>query len=173
MYSFIKPYEKPLIGYVFRIWFFFTIITLIILLGFDMILGYKINSFEKSIISNNKKQTQFLVDIETFKKKIKLLNKEKSFAKNVETSNKLLEESLKNFFELIPEQITLNKIIIDKNSLTIFGITPSKDIYNLLLAPPLKSIFSKSVVDFYLQDNGWYRFVSKNESKIVKKEDNN
>jgi len=149
---------------------FFTIITLIILLGFDMILGYKINSFEKSIISNNKKQTQFLVDIETFKKKIKLLNKEKSFAKNVETSNKLLEESLKNFFELIPEQITLNKIIIDKNSLTIFGITPSKDIYNLLLAPPLKSIFDITKVGFTKIDDSKYLFSSYNKIKRVDNE---
>ena len=171
MYSFIKPYEKPLIGYVLRVWFFFTIITLIILVGFDMILKYKINSFEKSIISNNKQQTQFLSEIETFKKKIKLLHEEETFAKKIETSNEMLVSSLKNFFELVPEQITLSKIIVDKNSLTIFGVTPSKDVYNLLLLPPLKSIFSKSVVDFYLQNNGWYRFVSKNESKIAKKGD--
>ncbi len=163
MYSFIEPYEKPLVGYVTKVWFFFTILTVLILVGFNMILEYKIKSFGEDIVRKEKEKGKFIVEIEDFKKRIENIQKEREFANSVENSNKLLKKSLKNFFELIPEQITLTKLIMDKDSLTIYGITPSKDVYNFLLAPPLKSIFSNSEVDFYLQKDGWYRFVSKNE----------
>jgi len=166
MYSFIEPQIKPVVGYVAKIWLFFVIVTISILFGFNMILNYKISVFEKKIKVNSKKEKEFIKNISLYKRKISLINSEKKFFEDVKTSNNLLEGSLKSFFALIPEKIVLTKVILNKNSLIIFGLTPSKDIYNFFLAPPLKSIFAKSVVDFYLQDNGWYRFVSKNESKI-------
>ncbi len=167
MYSFVEPNIKPVVGYVAKIWLFFVVVTLFILLGFNMILNYKIGSFEKRIKNHTKKEKEFIKEITLYKKKISIIENEKKIFEKISTSNELLKDSLKSFFALIPEQITLTKVILDENSLVIFGITPSKDVYNFFLAPPLKSIFSKSVVDFYLQKDGWYRFVSKNESKIV------
>ncbi len=166
MYSFIEPYNKPLIGYVTRIWFFFTILTFLILIGFNMILEYKIKSFEKTLVQKSKEKSKFLVEIKDFQKKIENIKKERNFVNDIDNQNTLIKKSLKNFFDLIPDQITLTKLIMNETTLTIYGITPSKEVYNLFLAPPLKSVFTKSAVDFYLQKDGWYRFVSKNENKI-------
>ncbi len=170
MYSFIEPYVKPLIGYVTRVWFLFTVLTFLILVGFNALLGYKIKSFEKNLMQKEKEKNKFLSEISDFENRIKNIQKESSFAQNIKSENTLLKKSIKNFFELIPNQITLTKLVMDRYSLTIYGITPSKDVYNFLLAPPLKSVFYKSMVDFYLQKDGWYRFVSKNEKKEDLKE---
>ncbi len=164
MYSFVEPNVKPVVSYLAKIWLFFVMITLFILFGFNMILNYKISSFEKTIKGYTQKEKKFIEEITVYKKKIEMIESEKKLFEEISTSNELLKNSLKSFFALIPDQITLSKVILDENSLVIFGVTPSKDIYDFFLAPPLKSVFSKSVVDFYLQKNGWYRFVSKNEN---------
>jgi hypothetical protein len=79
------------------------------------------------------------------------------------TRNNILKDSMQNLFDLVPDQITLKRVIIDKNSLKIYGRTPNKDTFNLLLSAPLKSIFNSSKTMFYLDSKGWYNFVSINK----------
>ena len=72
---------------------------------------------------------------------------------------------IKNLLDLIPDPITLTSISFDKNKLIIYGITPTKDIYNMLMLPPLESIFTKTKTYFYQMNNGWYKFKSENYLK--------
>ncbi len=94
---------------------------------------------------------------------IKFLNAERIFSKEHMTQNTLLKESVNNLFELVPDQITLNSIKLEKNMLVLKGITPSKEVYNFLMAVPLKSIFTTSEAEFYQLPNGWYNFMSVNK----------
>jgi len=80
-------------------------------------------------------------------------------------TNIIIKDSIKNLFALIPDSIHLVKAEIGKKTLKLFGYTPSKEIYNNLLLPPLKSIFTKSTVVFYPIGSGWYKFVSTNTSQ--------
>ncbi|WP_235605098.1 hypothetical protein [Campylobacter fetus] len=63
----------------------------------------------------------------------------------------------------MPDAITLNDVYIDTNSLIVKGLTPTKDVYKLLLEAPLKSIFNSSSTTFYQLENGWFNFVSINK----------
>ena len=82
------------------------------------------------------------------------------FQEYITQQNLMLKESIENLFDLIPEQITLNKIQMEQYQLIVYGTTPSKQIYTFLLEVPLRSIFHQSRADFYMLPNGWYNFVS-------------
>ena len=64
-----------------------------------------------------------------------------NFKEYITYQNSILKESIENLFDLIPEQITLNKIQMEQYQLTLYGTTPSKQIYAFLLEVPLRSIF--------------------------------
>jgi hypothetical protein len=102
------------------------------------------------------------LDIDDLEKAIYSINRQKSLAEEIEANNLMLKGSIKNLFDLVPDKITLSRVYMDKDKLIIQGITPTKDTFNFLLGAPLKSIFHESKTLFYLQDNGWYSFVSSN-----------
>ncbi|WP_300919121.1 hypothetical protein, partial [Helicobacter rodentium] len=143
-----------------RIWWGYIFLTLFIFVGFVAMLkvqGYFMQQNEKAAIEM---QQQMLKQIKEYQE-IMLAEEEKVyFHSYVESQNKMLQESVENLFDLIPEQITLNKIQMEQSQLTLYGTTPSKQIYTFLLEVPLRSIFHQSRADFYMLPNGWYNFVS-------------
>ncbi len=168
-YSFIKPRKKEFIDVVSKMWLFFIGFVIVFLFSFDILIKIKINSLNKTKNEYISKIIKFKSKMAKIDKKIEFLNKEKIVADNIYSSNTILRDSIKNLFDLVPDQITLSKVDMKKDSLTIYGITPSKDTFNFLLGSPLKSIFQSSNTIFYLNNNGWYNFVSIN--KIINKED--
>ncbi len=168
-YSFIEPGKKELIDTTSKMWLGFIVFVVIFLFSFDVLIKFKINSLNKQRVQNTAKISNFKKKIKKLQQDIVFLNQEKSQAEDIYASNTILKNSIKNLFDLVPDKITLSQVIMKKNSLTLYGITPSKDTFNFLLGSPLKSIFQSSNTIFYLNDNGWYRFVSIN--KIINKED--
>jgi Tfp pilus assembly protein PilN len=165
MYSFIKPKIKPFFSEDTRLWLIFISAVTALMIGFSLFLliesyiNQKNSQKLKSQIIENSKT------IKEFEKKIEFINKEKTLYTNITVNNQLLKDGVKNLLNLIPDPITLTNIKIEKNSLIIYGITPTKDVYNILLLPPLKSIFTQTSTNFYQMDNGWYRFESINTLK--------
>lgn len=159
-YSFTQPGKKTILKKVSRIWWGYIFLTLFIFAGFVAMLkvqGYFMQQNEKAAIEM---QQQMLKQIKEYQE-IMLAEEEKVyFHSYVESQNKMLQESVENLFDLIPEQITLNKIQMEQSQLTLYGTTPSKQIYTFLLEVPLRSIFHQSRADFYMLPNGWYNFVS-------------
>lgn len=51
------------------------------------------------------------------------------FGSAIASQNIILKESVENLFGMIPEQITLKKIEMSKTQLTLYGVTPSKQVY--------------------------------------------
>jgi hypothetical protein len=161
-FSYIEAREKKLITpEVALVLSFFTVI-FVFIFGVLLYLSFKIDAFEQ-------RKKGFTHEREQVEHQIKLLDNEIAVLKNsilkaekIDERNKFVATSIKNLFQIIPDKITLSKVNMKEKELILYGITPTKDIYNLRLLAPLKAIFDKSYTSFYLQENGWYKFVSYN-----------
>ena len=159
-YSLITPHPKPIFSLFSKIWLSFIGVVFAIFVILNLFLIFKNYSLKSDI--NNSKTTYANIINETQKiDEITVSLKEQSAVANeIYASNEILKQSLKNLFDLVPDSITLNEVLMQKNSLIIKGVTPSKDTYNMLLASPLKSIFTTSNTSFFQLENGWLNFVS-------------
>jgi len=162
-YSFTLPKKKELFSLNTKIWMGVFGISIAIIVVFDIFLFFTrqdMMGLKESFSEERSKNISEIIKLE------EVFTEEKDrvlFAEGIETNNQILAESIKNLFELIPDQITVDSIKMEEKKLEIRGVTPSKDVYEFLLAAPLKSIFATSNVSFYRLSNGWYNFVSINE----------
>lgn len=152
-----------------KIWLIFIASIFIFLNFFNLFVIYKNYNFKDSTKTLNSQRIMLEKKIDSIDQKIGFILRQKSFAEEIYANNIILRDSIKNLFDLVPDQITLSRVIMEKDSLIIYGITPTKDIFNFLLATPLKSIFHTSNTMFYLTDKGWYNFVSTN--RIINSEE--
>lgn len=160
--SFITPRKKYLFTMFTKIWLVFIASIFIFLNFFNLFVIYKNYNFKDSTKTLNSQRIMLEKKIDSIDQKIGFILRQKSVAEEIYANNIILRDSIKNLFDLVPDQITLSRVIMEKDSLIIYGITPTKDIFNFLLATPLKSIFHTSNTMFYLTDKGWYNFVSTN-----------
>jgi len=162
MRSFIKPRKKKLLDDMSSLWLIFIGLMSVGLIGFGIYINYKssfyIKMLEERNISNNKLKKK----VKDLKSDIQIIKMQKELYDEVTSTNLLLKESVKNLFDLVPDQITLTNVIMEKDSLILKGYAISKESYMLLLEPPLKSIFDESKVTFSTNDKGFFQFVSKN-----------
>lgn len=162
-YSFIKPRKKYLLEGDSKFWLLFIATSMFILFAFTIFLKIKISSLEEVASLAQKKEMEAKEAIISLNKKIEFIDIQKNKADGIYSSNLLLRDSIKNLFDLVPDQITLDKVEMTKKELIIQGSTPSKDVYNFLLLAQLKSIFTKNDTTFYMLPNGWFKFVSVNK----------
>jgi len=162
MYSFTRPNKKEFFAEDTKLWLIFIGAVSALMIFFSLFLLTKIYLYQKDIETFNTQIIQNTKQIKEFSQKIEFIKQEKELATKVEVNNELLKDGVKNLLDLIPDPITLTNIKIEKNSLYIYGVTPTKDVYNVLLLPPLKSIFTETKTNFYQMENGWYRFESIN-----------
>ena len=145
-FSFIAPEPRPLISIFSKIWLSLISFVFVALLATNFFILYKKYSIEKNInfLSNEQKElSQKIVTTDEISAKLAV---QIESANDILTSNSILKQSLHNLFDLI-----------------IRGITPTKDVFNQLLASPLRSIFTTSNTSFYQSKNGWYGFISTNK----------
>jgi hypothetical protein len=161
-YSYIKPRKKtPFTPDLQLITIFFSI-ALFLLFATYGFLKFKDYSFAKERAAYISKKSQLQQEIDHMDRKITYIKKQKELSLKVFTKNMVLKDSMKNLFDLVPQRITLSRAELLQNGLILYGITPTKDIYNFMLEAPLRSIFQKSYTSFYPLSNGWLRFVSSN-----------
>jgi len=162
-YSFIQPRKKAILDTLSSSWLVFIAIVVAILVAFNYFISYKTSFYIKMLENSSQDITKQKQSFESIKNEYKILKMQQELFNDIQSSNMMLKNSIKNLFDLIPDQITLNKVFMEDNRLILYGETPSKNAYNMLLDPPLRSIFSKSQVKFYLKKKGWYNFVSTNK----------
>ena len=165
-YSFIRPKPKQYIDSDTKIILVFLIVTTILTVGFTIFIMLKKDNFSNEIESMQQNIAKYKKENGIYKKEIKRIERLVQKFEAIQTHNTLLKESIQNLFDLVPDQITLTKAILNKNGLVLYGVTPSKDVYNYLLQAPLRSVFHRNDTTFYPLKNGWYRFVSINEGGI-------
>ena len=163
--SFIPFEEKNILFPDTKIWIIFFILSIALLVLFNTIIQNKIQYINSLQLENKQyvlglKKNQELLKTETDDVEFK-----KQFIENIYSNNLMLKDIVNNIFDLVPEKITLTDLIIKKTSLTMKGITPSKNMYKFLLGVPLRSIFDTSQVSFYLTSENNYKFTSKNRYK--------
>jgi hypothetical protein len=161
-HSFITPRSKRLISGELRLVLFFFIVTIAMLVGTYTFLGYKTYDFahERQNVAQKEKSLQdSIIEME---EQIKTIEAEAKIAEQVTTENTVMKESIRNLFDLVPEDITLSRAELESKSLILYGTTPNKDTYEYMLHAPLRSIFHRTYTSFYPIENGWYQFVSTN-----------
>ena len=166
--SFIIPRKKYLFSMFTKVWLIFMISIVVLLNVFNLFVVYKNSDYIETAVKTKNERIKLEKEIDDIDEKIGFILRQKAVAEEIYANNTILKDSMKNLFDLVPDQITLNKIIMKKDSLIIYGVTPTKDTYDFLLAAPLKSIFHTSEAIFYLTDSGWFNFVSTN--KIINPE---
>jgi len=165
MYSFTKPKKKPLFKEDTKLWLIFILVSSILYVSFSAFLLIKAYFYNKSTQNMNQEIVKFKQNIIKLNLEKENILLQKTLYEDILTKNSVIEESIKNLLDLVPDPITLNKFLFSKNKLVIYGITPTKDIFNLLMLPPLESIFENTKTYFYQMPNGWYRFKSINTLK--------
>ena len=161
-YSFIKPRQKTLVSPEFKLLFFFFSITIVMLLTAYSFLKVKSYMYQSNIEELVTKGETLKNNITLMHEQIAFIKVEKRHAEGIYTDNTVLKESIHNLFDLVPEKITLSKALLKEDELVLYGVTPSKEVYEFLLQAPLRSIFHRSYTSYYAMPNGWYSFVSKN-----------
>ena len=130
----------------------------------NLFVELKSGSLRNETQISKQKQDQVKEQIKQTDELTALLKQRRDSANEILASNAVLKQSVRNLLDLVPSSITLNEIAMDKNSLVVKGTTPSRDVYNMLLATPLKSIFNTSNTSFYQLDSGWLNFISTNKT---------
>lgn len=161
-YSIKDCKQKPFINTFNKLCFgFYVVIIGLIIVATQYVSFYLINEVNNEIKSKNlqvedilKNTKQLELNLEKEKKYIELIN-------DIKASNINLKKSIKNILELVPDDIVLSEIILNKNDLLISGYTPSKESYNAVFAKALNSIFNTTNTKFIKNKNG-YNFVSTN-----------
>ena len=166
--SFIAPRKKHFFTMFTKVWLIFIASIFLFLTFFNLFVIYKNHDFKSSTEVLNRDRIALESEIDSVDEKIGFILRQKAVAEEIYANNIILRDSIKNLFDLVPDQVTLSRVIMEKDSLVIYGVTPTKDVFNFLLATPLKSIFHTSNTMFYLTDKGWYNFVSTN--KIINPE---
>ncbi len=165
MYSFTKAKKKNYFKEDTKLWLIFYFISVFLYVSFALFLLVKSYFYTKYYQSNNQNIMILNTKISSLSLQKENIKLQKTLYENIMVKNSLIKDSIKNLLDLIPDPITLNKFLLKKNSLIIYGITPTKDVYNLLMLPPLESIFSNTKTIFYQMPNGWYKFKSINTLK--------
>ena len=164
-YSF-KPFKhKNVLFPDTKIWISFLIFSIILLFSFNALIHQKTKESyifvaENELYVKTLNNEQFII-----KSEMEDVEFKKNFIEKLYSHNIILKDSIKNIFDLVPDKITLTELTMRDKSLTMKGITPTKDMYKFLLEVPLKSIFDRSRVNFYLTRDNEYRFTSENMYK--------
>lgn len=163
MYSFIQPRRKHILKNDTKFWLAFLTISLGMLAGFSIFLHMKVSDTieeakqtieQRSVLIEKTKQA--LDEHESLRQVI-------DYSSQITMANELLSDNIKNIFDIVPDQVTLKKIEISTNCLSIYGITPSREVFNYHFAPALRSIFTTSQTSFISKGGGWSEFISTNK----------
>lgn len=161
-YSFIKPRKKPIFTLFDKIWLGLFSFGIFFIFAIYFLYLTKI-ALTHNLIEEQKEQVlQFQNKTQENGQLYNILLEQSEIANTFYTQNQAFKNSLKNLFDIIvkTDGITLESVEQEKNSLKLIGVTPTKEMFALLLETPLKSIFDQSFTTYYRLNNGWYRFIS-------------
>jgi len=162
-YSFIAPRPKHFLSLFSKLWVAFIGLMVLSMLAFNTYIAIETSMFKDGMVELTAQREMLENKIDKDDEEIGLILRQKALSEEIFSNNTLLKESMKNLFDLVPDQITLHKVLMERNSLILYGLSPTQDTFNFLLAAPLKSIFHTSNTTFYLTKEGWYNFVSINK----------
>lgn len=159
-YSFTAPLQKSIISHLTKIWIFYIFLSLGIIYGYGMYLQLQITSIKAQTEQSGGDITEHDDFINVTNENVRLLQYEINLDATNKSYNSDVNIALTKLFDIIPDQITVNYIMLEETKLTIKGITPTRETYAFLLEAPLKSTFTQTRADFFALPNGWFNFTS-------------
>jgi len=168
IYSFVQPKKKPLLNLFMKIWLALTGLSSAFIIMMCLFYLIKIGLIDRNM-QQREQQIAFLEEkIFQTNDLYEILLDRKLTASQFKTQNNTLKEGLRNFFDMIvkSDSIKLESFEWDKNTLKLNGISPTKEMFILLVETPLKSIFDETYTSYYKLSNGWYRFVNINKQNL-------
>ncbi len=157
-HSFISPRQKSVVGAELK-WLLFTFVLLLaVMLGSSLFLDSRISTYTKTLKSVESKREKVASEQEQVLSESQRLQKLDKLREAINTSNRLKKENVKNFFDLVPDGVTLELVEFRDNTLRLKGVTVSKEQFNNSLQLSLKSLFDRSTTTFTRVKKGEYRF---------------
>lgn len=161
-YSFTPPLQKSIISHLTKIWIFYIFLSLGIIYGYGVYLDLQVTTIKANTKNSGGDITEYDAFINATNENVSLLQYEIDLDTLNKNYNSDVNLATTKLFDIIPDQITINYIMLEENKLTIKGITPTREAYAFLLEAPLRSTFTKSRADFFALPNGWFNFTSIN-----------
>jgi len=161
-YSYIQPRKKRILSPEVGLLISFFSLVFVFMFAVIWYLSMKIDMYSELKLKYSHQTEQIKYQTSLIEEEIASLKTSFNKSQSINEHNLLVKKSIENLLHLVPDKITLSKVEFDDKKVTIYGSTPSKDIYNLLMLAPLRAIFDSSFTNFYLEENGWYKFVSHN-----------
>jgi hypothetical protein len=158
--SFIAPRSKPFFQKDTKFWMILIFSTFFILGSLSGSLIWKTYQIKDSVETIIVARKDFVIKADDAKNEYLVLKEDVTYGKTIQTTNQLLIGSLMNLFEIVPDAVVLEKVELTDQCLTLMGYTPTKELYNLQLAPALKSVFSRSEASFIPRGPGKIQFIS-------------
>lgn len=165
-YSFIRPRIKPAISLFTKIWVLFSVVCIGIIFSVYSFTTTRLLFMNAQIESKKQEATSLQQKTIENDELFVLLTERKNIALGEESKNVQIEKVVRNLLDFVVKSgsIRLESMFINKNALELKGVTPTKDMFSLLIQTPLKSIFDESSTTYYPLDNGWFKFISINKN---------
>lgn len=166
-YSFIRPHIKPLISLFTKIWVLFFAVCLGVIFSIYSFANARVVAMKGQIESKRLEAVALQEGITQNDALFDLLTQRKDLSISItgeRGANEQIEKVVKNLlgFVIDSNSVRLEHLYMDSKSLKLTGITPTREIFYLLIQTPLKSIFDTSEVSFYPLKNGWLKFTNTN-----------
>lgn len=171
--SFTRPKIKHIFAKITKVWWLYFALTAVVLVGFYMFLFQEISSSVKRTQNYRDDQKNLQRDIADINTYFERLIYEATLVNQRIDKNNIRRDKIYDLLELIPDKITLHFIEINETTLTLKGVTPSKEFFYFALQDPLKANFGRSNVSFYALSNGWYEFISISHTPVVQGKESN
>lgn len=157
-YSLTHARPKQLLGTDTRLWWLFILGLVALFVVIKLVVSIHTAGVQAETEEYKKARVAYEAQIAELEGKTRFVLEEVELVSRVSGRNKVIKDSLINFFDLVPDQIYLTDLQITPKTLRIKGYTPSKEVFNYLLRPPLESIFQRTEASFYPIGNGWFAF---------------
>ncbi len=158
-HSFIAPREKKIIGKELKWLLITTGVLFVLMLLSSVILNTIISSKERLLSQALEKKSGHEKTLTLLDEEMKIYKELDKLQEHVVTTNSLQKENIKNFFDLVPDEVVLKSVTFNGHTFRLTGLTLSRDVYNKKFQRSLDSLFLHSKTKFY-KTKGGYRFTN-------------
>jgi len=156
--SFIKARSKKLLGSEFQWLLSIFALLVILMLIANIFLNHSISEKSLRLQDVKTRLSDLEVKEQKISKEIARLQQIEKFREQISTKNRLKKENVKNFFDLVPDDVVLEMAEFRKGVLRLKGRTKSKKAFMQSFQRSLDSLFARSTTKFKKRKDGAYDF---------------
>jgi len=156
--SFITPQHKNILGAELK-WLLATSATLVVVMVVSsLFLNTIIRSTQEELVSLTSKHSEIKTKQKEMRLELSRLELLATMSEAISTKNRLQKENVKNFFDLVPNDVILTLAEFRDGTLYLKGHTVSVKRYKNGFERSLKSLFKGSTTTFKKSAQGGYTF---------------